>query len=102
MSMSTLKLVRVHLNTRKHFFVVRVTKHWNRLPTEIVESTSSSSHTGDIHYTRFFPTFSPSFPSNEIELLGLNNPGSWKIGSVLQFKVMIHEKRVNLDKKKEQ
>ncbi|KAK4816785.1 LOW QUALITY PROTEIN: hypothetical protein QYF61_022897, partial [Mycteria americana] len=29
------------MNTRKHFFTVRVTEHWDRLPREAVESLSS-------------------------------------------------------------
>ncbi|PKU45040.1 hypothetical protein llap_4653 [Limosa lapponica baueri] len=36
----TLKHKRVHLNVRKHFFAVEVTKQWPRLPREFVDSPS--------------------------------------------------------------
>lgn len=28
------------LNTRKHFFILRVTEHWERMPRELVEALS--------------------------------------------------------------
>ena len=38
--MHTLKYKKFHLNIRTSFFTVRVTKHWHRLPREVVESPS--------------------------------------------------------------
>jgi len=35
-----LKHRRFLLNFRKHFFTVRVTKHWHRLPRQVVDSPS--------------------------------------------------------------
>jgi len=35
-----LKHKKLHLNTRKNFFPLRVTEHWNRLLREVVESPS--------------------------------------------------------------
>ncbi|KAK4831658.1 hypothetical protein QYF61_018625 [Mycteria americana] len=39
-----LKHRRFHLNIRKHFFTVRVTKHWHRLPREVVSLETVKSH----------------------------------------------------------
>jgi len=38
-----LKHRRFHLNISKHFFTMRVTKHWHMLPRDIVESPSSET-----------------------------------------------------------
>jgi len=35
-----LKHRKSHLNTRKNFFTLRVTEHWNRLPRGVVEPPS--------------------------------------------------------------
>jgi len=39
---------RFPLNIRKHFFPVRVIKHWHRLPREVVESPSSEIFKGHL------------------------------------------------------
>ena len=44
----TLKHRRFHLNTRKHFFTVRVSKHWHRLLREVVESPSLEIFRSDL------------------------------------------------------
>lgn len=38
-----LKHIKFHLNARKHFSIVRVTKHWNRLLKEFVETPPEES-----------------------------------------------------------
>ena len=46
-----LKHRRFCLNIRKHFFTVRVTEHWHRLPREAMESPSLEmlrSHLGTV------------------------------------------------------
>ncbi|PKU44074.1 hypothetical protein llap_5639 [Limosa lapponica baueri] len=35
-----LEYKKFHLNTRRNFFTLRVAEHWNRLPSEVVESPS--------------------------------------------------------------
>lgn len=35
-----LKHRKLPLNMRKHFFTLRVTKHWHRLPGEVMETSS--------------------------------------------------------------
>ncbi|PKU45747.1 hypothetical protein llap_3957 [Limosa lapponica baueri] len=35
-----LEYKKFHLNMRRNFFTLRVAEHWNRLPSEVVESTS--------------------------------------------------------------
>ncbi|KAK4827670.1 hypothetical protein QYF61_020481 [Mycteria americana] len=49
-----LKHKRFPLNIRKHFVTVRVTKHWHRLPREVVES--SSLYIFKIHLTQSWAT----------------------------------------------
>jgi len=37
------------LNIRKHIFTVRVTKHWHRLPKEVMESPSLKTFKNHLH-----------------------------------------------------
>jgi len=40
---------RYRLNIRKTFFAMRVVKHWNRLPREIVEAPSLETFNASLH-----------------------------------------------------
>ena len=45
-----------YMNIRKHFFTMRVTEHWHRLPREIVESVCVCVHINILIYVHMYKT----------------------------------------------
>ncbi|KFV76724.1 hypothetical protein N308_04529, partial [Struthio camelus australis] len=43
-----LKHRKFHLNTRKHFFTLKVTEHWSKLPIDVVESPTLKVFTAQL------------------------------------------------------